>query len=145
MLEDPGWGAYGDQGEELSDGDRRGLAAVAVSVTVLFLAAAAFIGLSGGGLAGALCIAGMALLAGGFIVCGVLVEDTSWRALARWVLASEWRTWALVAPCLVAALIDVLVRQGWGSAVLSPPVIAGYHLLVWRLRKRLGVKADDSE
>lgn len=56
-----------------------------------------------------------------------------------WVLSSEIRTWLAIGFVTLAALIDVVVEQGWGSAVLAAPTAwAFYHGACW-LRKRLDI------
>ena len=116
---------------------------MSAAFALLFLFFVVRDGLTGAALVSALSLAGLSLVAGVFIVGSILLDDPKWRSAARWVLASEWRTWALLAPALAAALIDVLVRQGWGSAVLSVPGAVGFYALVRYLRGRLGLTTPE--
>ncbi|AQZ62651.1 unnamed protein product [[Actinomadura] parvosata subsp. kistnae] len=58
------------------------------------------------------------------------------RRAASWVLASEWRTWTLLGPFMVAAAYNVYWVQGWGSAFYSIPCMVGFYAGVEWLRKR---------
>ncbi|WP_371778331.1 hypothetical protein [Streptosporangium subroseum] len=54
------------------------------------------------------------------------------RRVACWVLASEIRTWGLLGPVMVAAVINVTLSQGWGSAFYTMPgVVAFYWGVEW--------------
>lgn len=56
-----------------------------------------------------------------------------------WVLASNVWIWVILIPPMVAALYNVLVQQGWGSAVVSLTMVPVVYVGVERLRKRWGV------
>lgn len=70
--------------------------------------------------------------AGGLLVC-----------VARSVLKSEIRTWGLLVPIIVAALHDVVISQGWGSAFLAVPTVMGFHAGVSWVRKRWSIEIGD--
>ncbi|MBB4917335.1 hypothetical protein [Streptosporangium saharense] len=55
---------------------------------------------------------------------------------ARWVLASNRRTWWPLGPLLVFAAVNVHRSQGWGSAFYTLPTIIGFHIGVEWLRHR---------
>ncbi|MEV0313544.1 hypothetical protein [Nonomuraea fuscirosea] len=59
--------------------------------------------------------------------------------LTCWLLSSDMRTWAVLAPLTVAALFDIVAKQGWGSAILAAPTAWGFYQGAHWLRKRLGV------
>ncbi|TQS29112.1 hypothetical protein [Microbispora sp. KK1-11] len=57
-----------------------------------------------------------------------------------WILISKFRTWGLLGPILVFAVINVHLSQGWGSALFTlPSVVCTYEGVQW-LRKRWNVK-----
>ncbi|MFC4111682.1 hypothetical protein [Nonomuraea zeae] len=58
------------------------------------------------------------------------------RRTASWVLASEWRTWSLLGPSMIAAAYNVYLAQGWGSAFYTLPGMVGFYAGVEWLRKR---------
>ncbi|GGK90426.1 hypothetical protein Ppa06_57970 [Planomonospora parontospora subsp. parontospora] len=62
-----------------------------------------------------------------------------------WVLKSQARTWGLIGIITVLGLLDVVVRQGPGSALFSLPALAAFHLGVEWARKRLGVTVKGRE
>ncbi|MFI6886777.1 hypothetical protein [Streptosporangium canum] len=59
---------------------------------------------------------------------------------ACWVLASQVRTWGLIGFLTIAALFDVVVQQGPGSAFFAVPTLVGLHSGVEWLRKRWAVE-----
>lgn len=59
---------------------------------------------------------------------------------ARWVLASNRRTWWPLAPLLTFAAVNIHLSQGWGSAFYTLPTIVGFHLGVEWLRHRWGIE-----
>ncbi|GAA3144740.1 hypothetical protein GCM10010466_39800 [Planomonospora alba] len=67
------------------------------------------------------------------------------RQAACWVLESQTRTWALIGIITVLSLLDVVVRQGPGSALFSLPALAAFHWSVEWTRKRLGVTVKGRE
>ncbi|MGJ6960364.1 hypothetical protein ACSDR0_00525 [Streptosporangium sp. G11] len=62
------------------------------------------------------------------------------RQAACWVLASQAWTWGLIGFLTVAALFDVVVQQGPGSAFFAVPTLVGFHAGVEWLRKRWNVE-----
>ncbi|MEU8275030.1 hypothetical protein ACFYOK_08430 [Microbispora bryophytorum] len=56
-----------------------------------------------------------------------------------WVLASDWRTWGVLIPLMVAALSNVIESQGWGSAFYTLPAVVGFYAGVEWLRRRWNV------
>ncbi|GAA1010712.1 hypothetical protein Aple_029940 [Acrocarpospora pleiomorpha] len=55
---------------------------------------------------------------------------------AFWILASQWRTWGLLSPPMVAAAFNVFLMQGWGSAFYTLPGIVAFYAGVEWLRTR---------
>ncbi|MEU8404517.1 hypothetical protein AB0C28_55940 [Nonomuraea sp. NPDC048892] len=58
----------------------------------------------------------------------------------RWLLVSEWRTWGLLGPLVVFAIVNVFLQQGWGSAFFTIPAVVAFYAGVEWLRSRWGVK-----
>ncbi|GAA3570702.1 hypothetical protein GCM10022419_059430 [Nonomuraea rosea] len=58
------------------------------------------------------------------------------RRTVSWVLASEWRTWSVLGPSMIAAAYNVYLAQGWGSAFYTLPGMVGFYVGVEWLRKR---------
>ncbi len=65
-------------------------------------------------------------------------SEKLFRAMC-WVLSSERRTWLFIGTVTIAALIDVVMRQGWGSAPLAAPAAWLFHSGAKWLRRRLGI------
>ncbi|MEV8636529.1 hypothetical protein AB0395_33265 [Streptosporangium sp. NPDC051023] len=59
---------------------------------------------------------------------------------ARWVLASNRRTWWPLGSLLVFAAVNIHLSQGWGSAFYTLPTIVAFHLGVEWLRHRWGIE-----
>lgn len=59
---------------------------------------------------------------------------------ARWVLASNRRTWWPLGSLLTLAAVNIHLAQGWGSAFYTLPTIVGFHLGVEWLRHRWGIE-----
>lgn len=62
-----------------------------------------------------------------------------------WVLSSEIRTWLVIGLVTLAALTDVVVEQGWGSALLAAPTAWIFHQGACWLRKRLAIEVISSK
>ncbi|XVQ90459.1 hypothetical protein ACQP2K_03410 [Microbispora siamensis] len=66
-----------------------------------------------------------------------------WQAVVRrwvcWVLESQARTWIPLGLINIAALVNVVAQQGWGSAFLAIPTVVSFSLGVMWLRRRLRV------
>ncbi|GHE47136.1 hypothetical protein GCM10017673_56190 [Streptosporangium violaceochromogenes] len=60
--------------------------------------------------------------------------------VARWVLASNRRTWWPLGTLLTLAALNIHLSQGWGSAFYTLPGIVGFHLGVEWLRHRWGIE-----
>ncbi|MBB6557276.1 hypothetical protein [Nonomuraea rubra] len=68
-----------------------------------------------------------------------------------WALSSEIRTWLVIGTVTLSALIDVVMEQGWGSALLAVPTAWVFHRGACWLRTKLditvisGNQEDDEE
>ncbi|TMR97518.1 hypothetical protein [Nonomuraea basaltis] len=58
------------------------------------------------------------------------------RRMACWILASDWRTWGFLGPLMAFAIVNVHLRQGWGSAFFTIPGVVAFYAGVEWLRKR---------
>ncbi|MEV0821931.1 hypothetical protein [Nonomuraea rubra] len=65
--------------------------------------------------------------------------------LAVWTLSSEIRTWLAIGFVTLAALVDVVAKQGWGSAVLAVPTAWAFHRGACWLRERLDITVVSSK
>ncbi|MFI6744536.1 hypothetical protein ACIBI9_67855 [Nonomuraea sp. NPDC050451] len=71
--------------------------------------------------------------------CGICPASPkrSGSELVRWWLRSDWRTWAIFAPPLITATINVAETQGWGSAVWLIAGLTALDELIQRIRRHL--------
>ncbi|MBB2741934.1 UNVERIFIED_ORG: hypothetical protein FHR35_001756 [Microbispora rosea subsp. rosea] len=68
--------------------------------------------------------------------------------VACWILASDWRTWGLLAPLMILGIVNVHLQQGWGSALFTLPGVVTFYAGVEWLRKHWNVRVkghEDSE
>ncbi|MFF4416666.1 hypothetical protein ACFYY8_29435 [Streptosporangium sp. NPDC001559] len=59
---------------------------------------------------------------------------------ARWVLASNWRTWGPLGSMMIFAAVNVYRSQGWGSVFYTLPTIISFNVGVEWLRHRWGIE-----
>ncbi|WP_327089198.1 hypothetical protein OIE66_00840 [Nonomuraea sp. NBC_01738] len=83
----------------------------------------------------------------GFVAAGLNLRGKGiWKLIRSWccwVLATNLRTWGILLPVAIAALLNVISSQGWGSAFFVLPLVFSLPSGVKHLRERWNVTTKE--